>query len=183
MLNLPNILTLSRIALLPVIVGLFFVPEVWAAWAALGLYAVAAVTDFLDGVAARKLNQITAFGKFLDPIADKIFVAVLLVVLVGFGRLPGAWMIVPIIILVREFLVAGMREFLGPANIQLPVTNLAKWKTTVQMIATGFLIIGPALPYALSIGQWGLAVAAVLTVITGWGYMKVGMAHINNQNS
>lgn len=182
--NLPNILTFFRIAILPVIIGLFFIPEAWAAWSALGLYTVASITDFLDGYLARKMKTESALGTFLDPISDKIFIAALLVTLVGFDRLEGVWMIPAIIILIREFLIAGLREFLGPQDIQLPVSKLAKWKTTVQMVTMGFLVVGDygdvILPHTLTYGHWGLVVAALLTVITGWGYLTAGLKHIQS---
>jgi len=121
-------------------------------------------------------------GKFLDPISDKIFVASLLIVLAGFDRLEGLWIIPAIIILMRELLVSGLREFLGPKNIQLPVSKLAKWKTTVQMFALGFLVVGDhgdiLLPNTLTYGQWGILIAAMLTVITGWSYLTAGLKHI-----
>lgn len=181
MLNLPNTLTIARLLLLPVIVWLFFMEPQWqatAAWWCFGLYAVAAITDWFDGYVARKMNLVTPFGTFLDPISDKIFVAAMLVLLVGFGRLPDLWMVCVIVILAREFLVSGLREFLGPKNIKVPVSKLAKWKTTVQMVATGVLIIGPYFTYGLEAGQWLMVLAAALTVITGWGYMKAGFQHI-----
>lgn len=180
--NLPNILTFFRIAILPIIIGLFFIPESWAAWTALGLYTLACITDFLDGYLARSMQTESALGKFLDPISDKIFIASLLITLVDFDRLDGVWVFPAIIILIREFMVSGLREFLGPMNIQLPVSKLAKWKTTVQMVALGFLVIGDygdiILPYTLEIGQWGLTIAALLTVMTGWAYLKAGLKHI-----
>lgn len=180
--NLPNILTLGRVIFLPLIIGLFYIPDAWAAWAALGLYTLACITDFLDGYIARKMNIVSPFGTFLDPIADKIFIASLLIVLVGFDRLDGYWMIAAVVILARELLVSGLREFLGPKDIQLPVSNLAKWKTTVQMIALGFLVVGDfgdvLVPYTLEIGQVGVTIAAILTVITGWAYLKAGLKHI-----
>jgi cardiolipin synthase len=177
-LTIPNILTMARILLLPfIMLGLYLEFEIGplATWICFLLYVVAAITDYFDGYLARKLNQISAFGTFLDPISDKIFVAALLVLLVGSGRLDGLWMIPVILILTREFLVSGLREFLGPHNVKLPVTNLAKWKTTIQMAALGLLILGPAMPYALELGQWSLLLAAVITLITGWDYMKAGL--------
>ena len=180
--NLPNILTFFRIAILPVIIGLFFIPEAWAAWTALGFYTIASITDFLDGYLARKMKTESALGQFLDPIADKIFIASLLLVIVGFDRLDGIWMIPAILIFMREFLVSGLREFLAPQNIQLPVSKLAKWKTTFQMIALGFLVVGDygdvLIPHTLAYGQWGITIAAILTVITGWSYLKAGLKHI-----
>ncbi len=179
--NIPNYLTYLRIILIPIVIGFLFIDTAWAAWTALFFYTVASVTDFLDGYLARKWQVESAVGKFLDPISDKIFIASLLVALVGFDRADGIWMIPVIIILMREFFVSGMREFLGPMNVQLPVSNLAKWKTTIQMIALGFLVMGNygdvVLPYTLEIGQWGLTIAAILTVITGWSYLKAGFAH------
>jgi len=183
MLNIPNILTIARILLLPFMFVCFFAENQFgpsAVWVCFALYVVAALTDFFDGWAARKFNQISAFGTFLDPISDKIFVACLLVLLVGFGRLEGLWMIPVLLILFREFLISGLREFLGPHNVKLPVTNLAKWKTTLQMVALGFLILAPVLPYVGVIGQWSLLAAAILTLITGWGYVKAGWQHLRD---
>lgn len=185
--NIPNLLTLSRMAMLPVLVGLFFIPGATAAWAALALYIVAAVTDFLDGHLARSMNAHSALGRFLDPISDKIFVASLLVTLVEFDRLPGVWIVPAIVILSREFMISGLREYLGPMNIQVPVSRLAKWKTGLQMTALGFLVIGDygdvLLPHTLAFGQWGLLAAAAITVYTGWSYLKAGILHISGPNS
>ena len=175
--TLPNILTMGRILVLPFMFACFLLEDTVGApviWACFGLYVLGAVTDFFDGWAARKFNQVSAFGTFLDPISDKIFVGSLLVILVGFGRLEGLWMIPALLILFREFLVSGLREYLGPHNVKLPVTKLAKWKTTLQMIALGVLVVAPAVPYTLSIGHWSLLAAAILTLMTGWGYMKAG---------
>ncbi len=180
--TVPNVLTLSRIFSIPVLVVLFYIDTPWAAWTALGLYALAAFTDYLDGYLARRWDQISAFGRFLDPVSDKIFVATILVLLVGFDRLPGLWMIPAIIIMIREFTISGLREFLGAAHVSVPVTRLAKWKTALQMVALGFLVIGPyaqnLFPPTMTAGQWGLGIAAVLTVVTGWEYLKVGLSHI-----
>ena len=180
--TLPNLLTMGRIALLPVIVFLFMIPETWAAWTCLALYSVAAITDFFDGYFARAYNQITPIGKFLDPISDKIFVGCLLLMLAAEDRLPGIWIVPALIIMGREILISGLREYLGPFNVQIPVSNLAKWKTTIQMIALGFLIIGNygdvLVPHTLLIGQIGLAFAAILTVWTGWNYMAIGIRHM-----
>jgi len=181
--NLPNILTFGRIAILPVIIGLFFVSGAWAAWIAVSCYTLACITDFLDGYLARKWKVVSPVGTFLDPIADKIFIVSLLVVLAAFERLEGIWLIPAIVILVREILISGLREFLGPKNIQLPVSKLAKWKTTVQMIALGFLVVGDygdvIVPHTLLIGQILLTGAAILTVMTGWRYLIEGLKHVN----
>jgi cardiolipin synthase len=181
--NLPNILTVSRILLLPVLIGLLLVPHDWAVWTAVWIYAFCAITDFFDGYLARRFETTSKFGTFLDPISDKIMVGCLLLVLAGIGRLPELWMVPALIIMTREFLISGLREFLGPQNISVPVSKLAKWKTTVQMVALGFLVAGnlgnSIVPHTLLIGQVGLTIAAVITVITGWSYLKVGFKYIN----
>lgn len=179
--HLANILTITRLLLLPVIVALFYLEQSWgglASWLCFFVYIIAAITDWLDGYIARKMNQISEFGTFLDPISDKIFVAALLLMLVGFGRIEGLWIVLVIIIFAREFLVSGLREYLGPKNIKVPVTKLAKWKTTAQMLSTGFLIIGPYAPYAPEIGLALLLLATILTVVTGAGYMIAGLRHM-----
>ena len=178
--HIPNFLTLLRLALLPVLVGLLLMDQAWSVWLGLGVYVVAALSDWLDGFLARRYQVVSDFGTFLDPIADKIFVVVILVLLVGLGRLPDLWVIVPILILAREFLVSGLREFLAPLHVRVPVSHLAKWKTGLQMLATGFLVIAPYAPWAWvwSVGQWGLALAAGLTLLTGWGYIRASLAHI-----
>lgn len=180
--NLPNTLTLFRIAIIPVLVGLFLTQDTWALWTALGLYTLGAITDFFDGYLARRWNMMSAFGRFLDPIADKLLVAAMLILICAYGRLPGAWTIAAIIIMMREMLIAGLREFLGPHRILLPVSRLAKWKTVSQMVAMGFLIMGRhgdvVLPHTLLIGQIGISIAAFLTIVTGWDYMAKGLAHI-----
>lgn len=182
LITVPNVLTLSRIFSIPVLVVLFYIDAPWAAWAALGLYTLACLTDYLDGYLARRWDQISAFGRFLDPVSDKIFVATILVLLVGFERLPGVWMIPALVIMIREFAISGLREFLGAANVSVPVTHLAKWKTTLQMVALGFLVVGPyGVPVfapTLEFGRWALGLAAILTVVTGWEYLKVGLKHI-----
>jgi cardiolipin synthase (CMP-forming) len=178
--NLANILTISRLVLLPVIVALFFSTASWAAWACLALYIIGAATDFVDGWVARKFNQITAFGTFMDPISDKIFVATILFMLVAVDRITGLWVLAVVVILARELLVSGIREYLGPKNVKLPVTRLAKWKTTFQMLAAGLLIMAPYSAAAETAGLIFLVVAAGLTVITGWQYLKTGMAHVGD---
>lgn len=176
--NIPNILTMARIVLILPIMACFFLEAQFGSvmsWAAFVLYVIASLTDFFDGVIARKYNLITPFGTFLDPISDKIFVGALLVLLVGFGRLDGLMMVPVIAIFTREFLISGLREFLGPHDIQMPVTNLAKWKTTSQMVSLGFLILAPVHVSLLVIGKILLLIAAGLTLMTGWGYMRVGI--------
>lgn len=193
--QLPNALTISRIVLLPVLIGLFFVPGAEAAWWALWIYIFCAVTDFFDGYLARKFQSTSGFGTFLDPISDKILVASLLMALAAFDRLEGIWVVPAIVILAREFLISGLREFLSPQNVKVPVSKLAKWKTGFQMTALGFLVIGDYgdetmqrvfglfLPGtdivgALITGQFLLTLAAIITLVTGWNYLKAGFIHI-----
>lgn len=174
----PNILTGLRIILIPFVLGFLMLGSAWAAWLALGLYIIAAVTDYLDGYLARSLKQVSALGRFLDPIADKLLVAAVLLCLAGLGRLDGIWLIPAILILLREILIAGLREYLAPMNITIAVSPLAKWKTTSQLIAIGFLMIGdfaPAYLYSLTTGHILLLVAAALSIFTGWNYMKQGL--------
>ena len=180
--NLPNILTLSRIACIPVIVGLFFIPAGWAAWLACAVFTLAAMTDYFDGYLARQRSEVSAFGKLLDPIADKMLVAAVLLLLVGSGQLSGIAIIPALVILMREILVSGMREFLaGFGGKGLPVSLLAKWKTVVQMVALGFLIVGDAGPDILPvtlIGVIGIWAASALTLITGWQYVSDSVSQI-----
>ncbi len=182
--SIPNLLTIFRIAVLPILVILFFIPGAFATWAAVILFSLAGITDFFDGYLARSMNQTSAFGKFLDPIADKLIVVISLFLVVAFDRLEGIWIIPALVIIVREILIAGLREFLGPYNVSVPVSKLAKWKTTIQLLFIGFVMAGeygPTLvPYAIEIGQWGLLVASILTVITGYDYLKVGYKTIQD---
>ncbi|MCB1651120.1 MAG: CDP-diacylglycerol--glycerol-3-phosphate 3-phosphatidyltransferase [Alphaproteobacteria bacterium] len=176
--TIPNILTVARLALLPVMIALFFLPFSWAAWTCLGLYALGSISDFLDGWIARRYNQHSEFGAMMDPISDKIFVVTIMLMLVAVGRIDGLMVLSVVVIIVREFTVSGLREYLGPKGIKMPVTKLAKWKTTLQMVALGFLIVGPFVPLALWAGNGALLGAAALTVMTGWGYLKAGLDHI-----
>ncbi|AWJ82880.1 CDP-diacylglycerol--glycerol-3-phosphate 3-phosphatidyltransferase [Azospirillum baldaniorum] len=179
--SLPNLLTLSRIAVIPVVVGLFYVPEAWAAYTACALFAAACITDWFDGYLARAWEQESVIGKFLDPIADKLLVAATLIMLVAFARLSGLSVLAAVVILLREVLVSGLREYLAGLNVGVPVTWMAKWKTTIQMVAIGFLIVGDYGPVHIPvtlIGTLGLWVAAILTFVTGWDYMRAGLKHM-----
>jgi cardiolipin synthase (CMP-forming) len=190
--NLPNILTYGRILAVPLVAGLLLWTDkaalltglgVEAArWVALGIYVVAAITDFFDGYLARKWQQQSALGKMLDPIADKVLVAVILLVLCGDQILRGGHVWAAIIILAREVLVSGLREFLGLLRVSVPVTQIAKWKTTVQLVAIGFLIAGPAgdtlIPGVTWVGIIGLWIAAALTLYTGYDYFRAGLRHV-----
>ncbi len=179
--SLPNLLTLFRIVAIPGIVALFYLESDLGKWLACGLFAVAAITDFFDGYLARAYSQQSAFGRFLDPVADKLLVAAALLLLTGFGQIRGLTILPAVIILCREILVSGLREFLAGISIGVPVSNLAKWKTMLQMFSIGFLIVGNSGPAFLPtrlIGETGLWIAAALTLITGYDYLRAGMQHI-----
>lgn len=179
MLNLPNLLTLSRIAAIPLVVACFWLDHGWAQWLSAGLFAAACVTDWFDGYFARRYHQISRFGRFLDPIADKLLVAAALVMLVKNGELSGLNVLAALIILAREILVSGLREFLAELRVGVPVSQLAKWKTGVQMGAITFLLLGDAVPSIVSqIGLVLIWIAAVLTLITGYDYLRMGLRHM-----
>lgn len=184
MTSLPNMLTLSRIAVIPVLVALFYVQGDAARWVACALYALAGVTDYFDGHFARRRSQISAFGRFLDPIADKLLVSAVILMLVAKDGIAGMAVLPALIILCREVLVSGLREFLAGLNVGLPVSRLAKWKTMLQMVALGFLIVGDAGPDAVPvqlIGEFGLWVAALLTLFTGYDYLRLGFGHMGRR--
>ena len=182
--NLPNILTFSRIVAIPVlIVLLLFVDDPAGSWLAFSTYTYACVTDFFDGYLARAWRQQSVFGRFLDPIADKLLVASVLLALVGIDRFSGLTVLPAAVILCREILVSGLREFLAEVQVGVPVSTLAKWKTTIQMLALGFLLVGPNGPdfgplTTTEIGIYGLWGAAALTLITGFDYLVHGLRHI-----
>jgi CDP-diacylglycerol---glycerol-3-phosphate 3-phosphatidyltransferase len=181
LLSLPNVLTLSRVVMIPLLVAAFFLPGPVGNWTALALFAVASITDFFDGYVARRRAQFSDFGRFLDPLADKLLIAAALLMLAGFDRLPGLAILPAVVILVREIVISGLREFLAGVRIAVPVSRLAKWKTTVQMVALGFLIVGHAAPAgvpAQAIGEVALWIAAVLTIVTGYDYLRAGIGHI-----
>jgi cardiolipin synthase len=184
--DLPNILTLSRIAVIPILVLLVALKTPWADLTAAALFTAAGITDYLDGKLARDMLQLSDFGRMLDPIADKLLVGATLMALVGFGHLPG-WGIYPaIVIMLREILVSGLREFLAEIRVGLPVTKLAKWKTGVQMTALGLLLLGSAGAHIIGLGFLPMAwiggtllwLAALLTLITGWDYLNAGLRHV-----
>ncbi len=182
-LSLPNILTYGRVVAVPVVAALLFWPDAdWARWAGLGVFAVAAITDFFDGYLARAWSQQSALGRMLDPIADKLLVAVCLLMLCADQQIYGYSLWAAIIILAREILVSGLREFLAELRVSIPVSAVAKWKTTAQLLAIGFLIAGPAgekvLPYTETIGLVLLWIAALLTLYTGWDYLQASAKHV-----
>ena len=180
--NLPNILTYARILAVPAIVLCFSFPGDMGRWAALALFIAAAVTDWLDGYFARAWSQQSALGRMLDPIADKLLVSIVLLLLVGKETIAGPEIWAAVIILAREILVSGLREFLADLSVSVPVSRLAKWKTGVQLVALGLLIPGAAadaiVPGAGAIGIIALWVAALLTVFTGYDYLKAGITKL-----
>lgn len=187
MLTLPNILTLSRIFAVPILVALLWYPG-WELGYGLGfgLYCLMGLTDYFDGYVARAKGAVSRLGVFLDPIADKIMVAAVIVMLVGTrhdaASITGLHLIPALIILLREIAVSGLREFLADLRVSVPVSQLAKWKTTLQLVALGALILAGALPFQLWIKEVGLAclwMAAVLTLVTGWDYLRVGLKHMD----
>ena len=179
--SVPNLLTFSRIAVIPIIVALFWVDGNGARWVACAIFSAAGVTDYLDGYLARSWREQSRLGALLDPIADKLLVATTLLLLAAFGRIGGLTLLPAILILCREILVSGLREYLAVLNVGLPVTKLAKWKTGIQMTAIGFLIVGSAgtwiFPYTVEVGIVGLWIAAALTLITGYDYLREGLRH------
>lgn len=186
-LNIPNLLTYARIVAVPVIVLCFFVEgrlasSDWARWTALTLFIIASVTDFFDGYLARIWNQTSNIGRMLDPIADKLLVASVLLLMAADGTIAGWSLWAAITILCREILVSGLREYLAALKVSVPVTRIAKWKTTIQMVAIAFLLAGPAgdkfLPYTTEAGITLLWVAALLTIYTGYDYFRAGVKHM-----
>lgn len=185
--NLPNCLTLSRIIIIPLVAVLVMVHKPVTDLLACILFIVAGITDYLDGKLARAWQQLSDFGKMFDPIADKLLVGIILIVMAGYDRLPYGGLIPAMIILAREILVSGLREYLSSFEVSLPVTKLAKWKTTFQMVAIGFLLAGDSSAELLNInwfpvnviGSILLWIAAILTIITGWGYIHTGIRFIN----
>lgn len=181
--SLPNLLTYGRILAIPALVGLLYWPkDDWVRWIALAIYVLAAVTDFFDGWIARAWSQQSAIGRMLDPIADKLLVCALLLMLVADGTIHGWSLWAAIVILCREILVSGLREFLAELKVSVPVSRIAKWKTTAQLLALGFLVAGPAgdkvLPHNTQIGIVMLWIAAGLTIYTGWDYFNAGIRHM-----
>jgi cardiolipin synthase len=183
--SLPMALTFARIGAIPLLVALFYVEGDHWRYLACALYTAAAVTDYLDGYFARAWKQQSKLGRIFDPIADKLLVASTILLLVAFKRVAGIDVLAALVILCREVLVSGLREFLAELRAKLPVSRLAKWKTGMQMTALGFLIVGDAQPTAalpiLLIGEVLLWIAAALTLITGYDYLAEGLKHIDEK--
>jgi cardiolipin synthase len=178
-------LTYGRLAAVPLVVAFLFWPaEPWARWTALAIYTAAAITDFFDGYLARAWSQQSSLGRMLDPIADKLLVAAVLLALTADKTISGWSLWAAIVILCREILVSGLREYLAELRVPVPVSTVAKWKTTAQLVALGFLIAGHAgeaiLPSSIDIGTGLLWIAAILTLYTGWDYMKASYDHVGD---
>jgi cardiolipin synthase len=189
MLSLPNLLTLSRIFAVPILVFLLWRPTPIDYAITFVLYCLVGITDYFDGYLARAQGKISKLGQFLDPIADKIMVAAVIIMLMASRRANGdppilqdVSIIPALVILLREIIVSGLREFLAELKVSVPVSTLAKWKTTFQLVALGALILGGALPAEAWVHNVGLAslwAAAALTLITGWDYLRVGLRHMD----
>jgi len=181
--TLPNILTLARMLAVPFVVGCLFWPDwFFMRWLALGIFIFAAITDFLDGYIARAWSQHSALGRMLDPIADKLLVSAILMMLVANHTISGLSILAAIVILCREILVSGLREFLAGIKVTLPVSRVAKWKTSLQLLALGFLIAGTAgddlIGRITTAGLMLLWLSALLTLYTGWDYLVAGLKHV-----
>jgi CDP-diacylglycerol--glycerol-3-phosphate 3-phosphatidyltransferase len=188
MLSLPNLLTLSRIFAVPILVFLLWRPTPIDYAITFVLYCIVGITDYFDGYLARAQGQISRLGQFLDPIADKIMVAAVIIMLVSTRNNSGEPMIhsfhilAALVILLREIIVSGLREFLGPLNVSMPVSRLAKWKTTFQLVSLGGLILAGAVPdeeWVKSVSLGSLWAAAALTLITGYDYLRIGIKHMD----
>jgi cardiolipin synthase len=186
-LALPNILTYARIVAVPVVAACLYWQALlggglWLRWVALAIFICAGITDYLDGYFARAWKQQTALGRMLDPIADKLLVAACLLMLAVDGTIAGWSLWAALIILCREILVSGLREFLAELHVSVPVTQLAKWKTVGQMVAVGFLLAGRAgdlvVPIVTPVGLALLWLSALLTLYTGWDYFRAGLKHL-----
>jgi CDP-diacylglycerol--glycerol-3-phosphate 3-phosphatidyltransferase len=189
MLTLPNLLTLSRILAVPILVFLLWQPRPIDYAITFVLYCVVGITDYFDGLLARAQGQISKLGQFLDPIADKIMVAAVIVMLMASRKADGnppvlqdVNIIPALIILLREIIVSGLREYLAELRVGMPVSQLAKWKTTFQLVSLGALILGGAIPeqhWVHQVGIGSLWAAAALTLLTGYDYLRLGLKHMD----
>jgi len=170
--QLPNQLTIARIVAVPVLCLFIAMGDGWLRWLALVIYVAAAVTDWLDGFLARRMNMQSDLGRMLDPIADKLLVGCLIVTFAFTHDFWGLDLVPAIAILMREIFIAGLREFMGKRDVSVPVTFLAKWKTTAQLVAFFFVILGGLLPGFNVIADLLLWIAAAMTVWTGWQYLR-----------
>ncbi len=188
MLTLPNLLTLSRIFAVPILVFLLWMPRPVDYGITFVLYCLVGITDYFDGYLARAQGTVSRLGVFLDPIADKIMIAAVIVMLIARPTMSGdpiidEWHLIPaLIILLREIIVSGLREFLAGLQVSVPVSRLAKWKTAFQLVALGALILAgavPSWPWVHLVGLASLWLAAGLTIVTGWDYLRVGVRHMD----
>ncbi|HTN61466.1 MAG TPA: CDP-diacylglycerol--glycerol-3-phosphate 3-phosphatidyltransferase, partial [Devosia sp.] len=176
--QIPNLITIARIVAIPVVIALVMTGDPNLRWAALILYVLAAASDWLDGYLARKWNQISPLGRMLDPIADKLLVGLLIAALAWDGSLSALDMIPALAILFREFFIPGLREFLGNAQVVLKVSQLAKWKTTVQLVALAIILLEPLLPGLTLVSDIVLWLAGILTLWTGMQYLLASWPHL-----
>jgi len=191
MYNIPNLLSTYRIAIIPILTMFFYISAAnpdnvmgaTAIWINVVIFFFACVSDYLDGAVARSTGQTSIYGKFLDATADKIMIGGVLMLLVAFDRITGVWIIPALIIFLREILVSGLREFLGLYKISVPISRIGKLKTLSQMFACGFIMAGDygptIVPYSYEFGLFALLVATVMTVVSGWDYMKAGIKTIH----
>lgn len=176
--TLPNVLTISRIVLIPVVMTAFYVDTTLSKWIAVIAFISACLTDFLDGYIARLMKQTSKFGQFLDPIADKLLIASTLLLLAGFDRITRLSFLPAIIILCREILVSGLREYLSALHVAMPVSYLAKWKTLVQMTSIALLLVGDIHGISMALpGEILLWISAFLTLVTGYDYFRTSLKH------
>jgi len=174
--RLPNYLTIFRVLCIPIIIINIIPQSFFFNWVAVLLYIIACISDFLDGYLARKFKVESKLGKFLDPIADKILIISVLFILVAIGKINGFFVYPALIIIIREVLVSGLREFFAESKISINVSKIAKWKTLIQMFTLGFLIIGndfTLLPNTMLVGEIGLLIASLITIYTGYEYFKL----------
>ncbi len=184
--TLPNLLTLSRILAMPLVVATFYLPSPSGPWIGCAIFTIAGITDWLDGRLARAWEQQSEWGKFLDPIADKLLVSGTLLMLTATQRISAAAVLPALVILSREILVSGLREHLAGMRVKVPVTSLAKWKTALQMVSIGVLLVGDAGPdflHTKALGEALLWMAAVFTIVTGYQYLAAGIAHVDAEDT
>ncbi len=182
-LNLPNILTYGRIAAAPLVGLTYYIPNNWGPWIAFTIFVIASVTDYFDGYLARAWHQQSALGRMLDPIADKLLVSVAILILVADGVLDGWSIWAAIIVLMREIFVSGLREFLAELRVSVPVSRLAKWKTTMQLVAIAALLIAPVIVgskqgVVINLGLTFFWATAIVTLYTGYDYFRAGLKHL-----
>ena len=178
--KIPNILTIGRILIAPILIVVFYFPGELSDWLACIIFVIAAFTDYLDGFFARLYKLQSKFGELLDPIADKVLVSTALALLIMSQTIKGPHVVAAIIIITREILISGLREFLAKAQIYIPVTNLSKGKTVIQMIAISILLAGSTgdqflFNYGIQLGTYLLWMSAILTLWTGYAYLRKGI--------